>query len=155
MTNVDMNSVVPVATMVGEDAEDTALLTDALAEAAAYIQGFAWCKGIREQYFGGGVGGVVGVFLMRIDPAATGVDEWLWVVTGDLPSAYFVVDKAPSSAAALETYCGLMDDWIHAVQNGSSREDVFPVDAAPTKENATMLEGRMEFLRSEVVPRLR
>ena len=47
------------------------------------------------------IGGVVAVFLFRIDGPPE-VDPLLWVVVGDLPTAYLVTDDAPSPAIALD-----------------------------------------------------
>ena len=97
------------------------------------------------------MGGVVAVFLFRIDPAPP-AEEWLWVVTGDLPSAYLVTDEAQTPAAALEGYCALMEDWATAVRSGAPLEDVFPVAAEATKENADSVVKRVNFVRNEVIP---
>src|SRR4051812_48819734 len=106
--SLDMRKVVPAAMLAGEDAEDTALLRGMLERASQYLRSFRWCADIEEAYFGLGVGGVVAVFLFRIRPAQTGVDPLLWVVVGDVPSAYLVTDRAPSPACALEGYVELM-----------------------------------------------
>ena len=90
---VDMEKLKSVAQIAGEDAEETELLRASLEEATAFLKAFDWCRGIREMYFGLGVGGVVSVFLFRID-AAPMVDEWVWVIVGDLPSCYLVTDEA-------------------------------------------------------------
>lgn len=145
--------VVPADELRGDDEEDTALLRASLEEATAYLRGFEWCRGIREFYFGAGVGGIVAVFLFRIEPAP-GVDQWLWVVVGDLPSAYLVTDRAPDPTAALRRYCELMGDWVASVRAGKGLEAVYPVAAPATLEHAAMLEGRLELLRSTVIPNL-
>jgi hypothetical protein len=46
----------------------------------------------------------VAVLLVKITPTREDVDEWLWVVVGDLPPAYLVADDAPGPAAALRAY---------------------------------------------------
>lgn len=149
--NVDMAKVVPAQRMVGEDDDETCQLRETLEEARTYLSGFGWCRGIRDEFFGLGVGGVVAVFLFCIEPAA-GVDEWLWVISGDLPSAYLVIDKAKTPSRALELYCDMMEDWAKAVRSGEDVGGVFPVSAAATAENAALLERRISFLRKEVVP---
>jgi hypothetical protein len=148
---VEMTSVVPIAEMKGEDDEDAILLQAAFQEATSYVRQFRWCKHIRESYFGFGIGGVVAVFLFRIEPNGQ-ADEWLWAVSGDLPPAYIVTDKAQTPVAALEMYCGLMEDWVQAVRNGQSLTDVFPVKAPATAESASMLSTRINLLRDEVLP---
>jgi len=78
----------------------------------------------------------------------------LWVIVGDLPSAYLVVETDDSPADAMERYCGLMEDWIAAVRDGTSLQDVFPVTADPTPESALLLEKRIAFLLAEIIPRM-
>ncbi len=146
-----MDLVVPSDRMRGDDDEDTRLLKDALREAEDYLASFKWCRGVKERYFGIGVGGVVTVFLFRIDPADD-VDEWLWVVCGDLPTAYLVTDEAPDPIAALEGYCSLMEEWIQAVRSKGDFSGVFPVQVAPTEEHASMLEKRVILLRTKIFP---
>ena len=119
-------------------------------DAKKYLAAMPWCRRIREGYFGDGVGGVVAVFLFRIEPLSD-ADEWVWVVNGDLPDAYFVIDRSPTASDALETYCELMSEWVEAVRSGSSLKNVFPVDAPATKEAAKSLENIIEFIRSEIL----
>jgi hypothetical protein len=154
MTDVYMKAVVPISEMTGDDDEDTELLKKQFARADAYIRSFAWCHKIKEIYFGEGVGGVVAVFLFRAEAGTRHVDEWFWIVTGDLPSCYMVTDDAPTPALALEGYCGLMEDWAEAVLAGESLEDVYPVDAPATEENAEALASRMNFIRENILPYL-
>jgi hypothetical protein len=122
-----------------------------LNDARAYATGFKWCHGISESYFGFGVGGVVAVFLFRIEPTS-GTDEWLWVVVGDLPSAYLVTDQSRNGKEALRVYCNLMEEWITATRGKGCMEDAFPVATDPSPENIAMLESRVEFLKREVLP---
>jgi hypothetical protein len=44
-------------------------LREMLDEAVRYVTSFGWCRLIVDSYFGLGVGGVVGVFLFRIESA--------------------------------------------------------------------------------------
>ena len=74
------------------------LLQQLLVKAHAYLRSYRWCHGIQESYFGLGVAGVVGVFLLRI-VGGEGVDDWLWVVVGDLPSCHLVTDDAPDGVS--------------------------------------------------------
>ena len=139
--------------MRGEDDEETSLLRRARADAQEYLMAFNWCRSIREAYWGAGIGGVVAIFLFRIDPEA-GADEWLWVVVGDLPSAYIVTDRADNPIVALEIYCDLMQEWIDAVRGGTDISDAFPVEVAATERNVVALERRVAFLRTKVIPTL-
>lgn len=120
-------------------------------EALAFIRGFSWCDAVLELYEGIADPDILGVFLARIRPARPGVDEWLWIVVGDLPPAYLVIDRAPNPACALDGYIGLMREWVKAVERGAPVDDLIPVNVPPTREYAKMLDGRLrvlaEFLR--------
>ncbi len=151
-TNFDFSSVVPAEKMKGEDAEDTELLQRMLGEATEYLEAFDWCRSIEESYFGLGVSGVVAVFLFRIRPKREGIDDLLWVVVGDLPSAYLVTDNSPSPSLALECYVELMSEWVEAATKGQAIDDLIPVNVAPTLENAKLLQGRLEFLSAKIIP---
>jgi hypothetical protein len=76
-------------TMKGDTAKETAYLKVMLAQAEAYVASFPWNQKIIEKYLGYGVGKVIALFLFRFKKPINGIGEWLWVVVGDLPSAYF------------------------------------------------------------------
>src|ERR1700704_1264925 len=80
--------VVPVERMTGDDDEDAALLRGMSTGAEEYLRSFSWCGDVLSSFFGGGVGGVFAVFLFNIHPARPEVSSWIWVVVGDIPSAY-------------------------------------------------------------------
>lgn len=150
--SVDFSRLVPAADIAGEDERETAELRGMLRDAETYLRSFDWCPPIVEKYLGYGLGGVIALFLFKLGEKIQGVDDQLWVVVGDLPSAYFVCDDAATPAAALDVYCGLMEDWAHAALNGSSLDDVFPVSAEPTAEYAKVLLSRTKFIRERLVP---
>jgi len=150
-SHVDRSKLQPTTEMRGEDHDETLELHATLQAARDYLVSFTWCAGIEEEYFGLGIGGIVGVFLFRIRPVGS-IDEWLWVIAGDLPSAYVVTDSTPSSTRALEVYCELMEDWVRAVRHGGDLREVFPVMAEPTSANADLLEKRLVFLREKIIP---
>lgn len=101
---IPVKGVMRLDQMAGRDAEDDRLLKLMASQAQTYLRSFPWCKQIREAYFGDGYGGIVAVFLFRIEPARSGVDEWLWVIFGDIPPAYLVIDTAKTPSQALESY---------------------------------------------------
>jgi hypothetical protein len=138
--------------IVGNDAEDTALLKQMAKDAREYIQGFEWCPPIRNSSLEYGVGGVIALVRFEFTEAIDDSDQELWVVTGDLPSAYFVYDGNEDLAVALEIYCRLMEEWAMAVRDGESVEECFPVDADESAENAEGLFSRIAFIRRELIP---
>lgn len=138
----------------GENDEDTVLLRELVKEARAYIENFSWCPGIRAIYLAYAIPGVLGLLLFKFTKKIANTDDHLWVVVGDLPSAYFVVLPQDNAQAALERYCSLMDEWVASVRKGLKGAEVFPVKADPTMEHATMLAERIKFLREEIIAQM-
>jgi len=126
--------------------------TELMQRARRYLSGFKWCAGIREEYVGILIEDLFGVFLFRIEPARPGVPEWTWIVIGDLPPAYIACDgDTPNPACALDAYMGCMEDWISAVKEGKSVQELIPVNAPATLEFATALEGRLNLIDAHVL----
>jgi len=132
--------------------DDVEVFEDYLGRALKKIEFYNWCSDVREEYVGMFYPGVLGVFLFRIDPARDGVDEWLWVVVGNLPEAYITSEDCPNAALALERYIGALEDWVEAAENGDSVLDLIPVNVPATPEWAAELNGRLEFLKDRILP---
>ncbi len=140
-----------LAEIVWEDEDDADLYQAMVADATVYLEQFSWCSSVRALYGGKAVPGVVAVFLAAITPSRDGIDERLWVIVGDLPPAYLVLDDAPTSDAALGRYVDEMEAWVSAVRGGRAVDDLIPVDVEPSPEHADMLATRLDFLRSRVL----
>jgi len=139
----------------GDDDEDTRLLRGMAEEGREYLASHEWCPPIRGLYLAHGVGGVVALFLVEFSRKISGSpDDTLWLVVGDLPTAYFVTENVTTVRDALDCYCSIMDDWVAAVLDGRDLEEVYPVDADPTEANARQLESRLQFLRHEIIGEL-
>jgi hypothetical protein len=159
MPAVDFSKLVPCAEFAGEDAEDDALLREMIERGQSFLSSFPWCRKILECHIGDiAVGGIVVVLLLRIEPARRDIDEWLWVIAGDLPPAYLVTDEAPNAASALDAYMGEMERWVAAVKAGEPVDGLIPVETSgggeelePTLEVATDLERRLRFLNKEIL----
>jgi hypothetical protein len=143
-----------VAQLAGDDEEDARLLRAMSEQAERYLSSFAWCKAIREFYFGDGVGGIIAIFFARIEAIGTGIDEWLWVVVGDIPPAYLVTDVCHTPKQAAEAYIKEMCKWVAATQLGQTSEEIIPVNVPATSEWAEELAKRLDWVDSEIVPRL-
>jgi hypothetical protein len=154
-SKIPVNGVVPLARMVGGDAEDSKLLNVMASGAEKYIRSFPWCKSIREVYFGDGYGGVVAVFLFHIEPSRADVDEWSWVISCDVSPAYLVTDSCKTPSQALERYIEEVSEWIQLAKQGRSAKDVIPVYMPATPENAADVERRLKVLRETIVPAFR
>ena len=126
---IDFSSVVPLSEMKGDSDADTDLFMQLAAEAKAFIQGFDWCKGIQESYFGWAVGGVLGV-----------------------PSAYLVTDESRKPSEALRAYIAEMRQWVAAAESGQPVDQVIPVNVRATRETALALKKRLDFLECEILP---
>ncbi len=149
---MDTSRLTVGALIQGEDEEETTMLRKMLVEARDYIRSYHWCPPISDEYLGFGVGEVFAVFLFRFATLISETGDCLWVVVGDLPSAYLVIDNAPNPRSAAEVYCRIMQHWVNAVLNNTSLDDVFPVQADATAEMAQMLDSRLQFLREKIIP---
>jgi hypothetical protein len=153
--NFPVKGVIPINQLFGEDEEDTQLLRAMAHYARDYLQSFDWCKSIRDWYFGDGVGAIVAVFLFHIEPSRSNVDEWLWVVVGDIPPAYLVIDDNTTPSLALQGYINEMSKWVRLTKSGKSIAKAIPVNKAATKQNALLLESRLKAIEEIVLPRFR
>jgi hypothetical protein len=149
--NIDGEGLQEESKIKGEDAEDTALLREMAAEAREYLEDFDWCPKITGVYLAFGVGGIVAVFLVQFEEAIEGADDALWVIVGDLPSAYVDVQPDDDGMVALGRYCSMMEDWSFNVLKDLSLEECFPVAAEATHENAEMLRQRLAFIHTEIL----
>ena len=147
-----VSGVVPIAEMKGESDDENLRLRNMEAEARRFLGQFDWCGGIRELYFGNGIGDVFAIFLARIIPARPTVDEYIWIVVGDIPPAYLVTDDCPSPKEALEGYIWEMRKWVALARQGRTSRDVIPVNVPPTPEWAKTLEDRLNALEQRIIP---
>jgi hypothetical protein len=147
--------VVPVELITGDDDEDTALLRGMGQDAEGYLRSFSWCKEVRGSFFGGGVGGIMAVFLFDIRPARSDVGSWIWIIVGDIPSAYLPLEDAGSPAEVFKTYLRGMSKWIELARegrNGTADDGVPPINVPATPEWAEKLDQRLNSLRLIVQP---
>lgn len=147
-----VRGVSPIDGIFHDDAEEFRLLRHMAREAENYLQGFSWCKSIREAYFGGGYGGIVAVFFFRIVPSKPRIGEWFWVIMGDLPPAWLSIDRSTSPSEALENYIWEMSRWVHFAKRGRAPEHGIPVNLPPNWKNAEELEDKLKVLLKAVVP---
>lgn len=134
------------------EVERLAVLRD---DARRFLESLRWTPPIVELILAFGVAPIAALFLARFARGIEGEgngDTEVWVVVGDLPSAYFVVEACPQAVEALEVYCELMEDWADNVIAGANLSESYPVSVEPTIEHAHMLKGRIEFIREKLIP---
>ena len=158
MTNLNFETVLPVkdwrsltyfeAASIQED-EVSAMLCEAI----GYVSSFKWCTQILEKRIGFVLPGIAAIFLFEID-SKYDIDKWIWVVIGDLPSAYISPSFANTPCEALVSYVAEMRAWVEAVRNKKDLSGYIPVNALPTIENANSLENRLNYLEKNVLPAL-
>jgi len=147
MNGADLTSVVPIVQMRGENEEETRGLALMFQEAKEFLSSFTWCERIEESFFGFGYAGIVAVFLFRIVPTRPRIDDWLWVVVGDLPPAYLVTEGNLTPDLAVAGYICEMSRWVEAAKGGRLIGHLIPVNVPANQENAEALEGRLKALR--------
>ena len=132
--------------------EELKCILELQTKAENYLQSFNWCKSIKNNWYDKEycIYNQIGVFLFEIEPASPEVDDFIWIIAGDLPSVY--LDKSVKTASeALEVYCELMDDWVGNVKNGKSLSDSYPIPVEPTNKNADLLVARVSFIKEELL----
>ena len=121
-------------------------------DAKNYIEDFDWCLSTKKCWYDKdfGIYEKFGVFLFEIKPLNNNVDDFIWVIVGDLPSVY--LDKSITTGQeAVEQYCELMQEWAENVKCGKSLDECYPVPVDPTIENAELLSSRVAFVRRELL----
>ena len=121
-------------------------------EAKQYLENFDWCASVKKGWFDEDfrVYDKIGVFLFEIEPLNDSIDDFIWVIVGDLPSVY--LDKSVKSGhEALEVYCDLMQDWVDNIRGGKDVTECYPIPADPNLENAELLNNRISFIRRELL----
>jgi hypothetical protein len=128
---------------------DVAGMTSA---ATAFLAAQRWCGRVVSTVPVFVVEGVVGVFRCSLMPCQPDADVMVWVVVGDLPSAYLVHEPGDSWQDALGSYVSEMRCWVDVVLAGKEPgADIIPVDAPATRENAELLASRLEFIQTRLV----
>ena len=120
-------------------------------EAAEFLAGQSWCKGIGTGWLSFAIPGVLGIFLFDVVGKTVNVAPKVWVVVGDLPSAYIAQPADAGWQDVLAGYVFEMRRWVTAVQSGLSVSALIPVGVAPTHEHATMLARRLDFIQSDLL----
>jgi hypothetical protein len=129
-------------------------IDSALASARQFILFYDWCKSIEYQYLGAAFDGIIYIFLFKIKSDRADVDSWIWVIVGDIPSAYLTCDDAATPYEALDSYVGAMEQWVSAAKEGKSVANLIPVNVPASHENGIRLEVRLKFIDEKILPQL-
>lgn len=148
---IEFDKVAVLKTFLQTLEDDRHNFSSLLEDAKKEITFYDWCLGIEETYVGLYEAEILGVFLFRIKPSRQEVDEWVWVIVGDLPPIYITCEESPNPVCAVDSYIGAMREWVEAVKNGDALDKVVPVEAEPSIENALMLQNRLEILNKRIV----
>lgn len=151
MDKINFNGLTETKTYAETLSEDFTDFQSMLTEARNEISFYDWCLQIVESFVGIYYAGIVGVFLFRIEPSKDEIDEWVWVVVGDVPPTYITVDGSPNAACALDSYIGAMEAWIEAAEKGESVAELVPVNVSATKENAKNLKIRLKLIDENIL----
>ncbi len=142
--DIDFSSIISI-----EDLDEKSLyeISETYQSAREYMENQKWCLKILESFLGIDEGYILGVFLFKIIPSDENIEEYLWVVAGDLPPLYLVTEAAATPADALSRYIEVMTVWAEAATAQTYRPDLPPVEADFSKENGIALQTRLKLLR--------
>jgi hypothetical protein len=120
-------------------------------EAKKFVASQRWVDRVFDGYLAKGFDGILGIFYFEVLPKSKKLDSEIWVITGDLPPAYFSTDYLPEPINVLDSYICEMRIWINAVKRGDSVEELIPVKVPAEPKYAQILKDRMDFLEKNVV----
>lgn len=118
-----------------------------------FLTSHTWCPPIQATFVGAYFPPIVSVFAYKVEKShpigtdSTDVLEWIWVVVGDLPSAYLVNEEITDGLVALAGYTAVAADWVKAVEAGGSADGPVCFDAPAEKKYAELMRPRIEFLK--------
>ncbi|ESY06713.1 hypothetical protein X753_14580 [Mesorhizobium sp. LNJC399B00] len=148
----DLGSVIRLPPADISTADDD--LDAARIEARQYLEFYTWVLSIKGEYFGYGAKGIIYIFLFEIEPRPD-VNQWIWVIVGDVPPTYIPADDARTPFEALDGYIGALEDWVEGARQGKSVAKLIPVNVDANPANAEMLAGRLKFLDEKILPELK
>lgn len=153
-TEPDLTSVLLLEDYIRANPEEATDIREFARQASEFVGAHAWCRSVDDIYVSRVFPGIVGLFLLRVTPARRDADDWTWAVVGDLPPAYLASESCVTPRDALEGYVGEMQAWVDAAKSGEPVDDLIPVSAPPTTENAINLQTRLDFLEQRILPQL-
>lgn len=147
----DLSKAIKFSRYISSKPEHAAEIETMYQEAKEFLEFYDWCTVIKDSFIGMIYPGVVAVFLFEIESSRPDVDDWIWVVVGDLPPAYLTTEECPNPASALDGYIGAMQEWVKAAREGAPIIGLIPVNVPATKANAMSLKIRLDFLDERIL----
>lgn len=145
-----MLNITAIQTSNIEYREEVLVLTE---KAVNYLKSFHWCQKVIDGWLINDFGFMLCIYRFKIEPAQnSGADDDLWIIVGDLPSAYLDTIEYKSANDALGFYCYLMKEWIDNVRAGKSVDECYPINVPPTIQWANELESRVKIIESDFLP---
>lgn len=152
---IDTTNMVDITNISTSEIEYANELYKLANEAIAFLKSHKWCNEILEGKLDRGWGYIMAVFFFTINTNYEGVPNNIWVITGDLPPAYIDTCYNPNGACAIDAYVTEMEQWVDNVLQGKSIKELIPVNAAPTRDNAMMLQDRLNIVKNQILASLK
>ena len=147
---VSTKSMIPIQEITSSDLEYVKEVVELADRAEEYLSSMRWCKEIIKGWLDVECGYIMGVFYFEIVPAKPDVPDSVWVIVGDLPSAYLAVEFCSNGKEAMKGYVAEMQEWVDRVMDGRPLDDdVITVNVPPEKKWAKELQWRLDFIKRD------
>jgi hypothetical protein len=120
-------------------------------ESKEYLSSYRWCKKIHKGWLFTNIGHAVCIFLYEIENTQSPEDNYLWVMTGDLPAIYLDTYNVKTTKDVIENYIYLVNDWIKHAEAGDSLDECFPFISEVSVSAIEMLKKRSELLTNSIL----
>lgn len=131
-----------ISTMTPMDAIADLEMAEFAEEAKRFTASFIWCQEVTGGRLAQGHAGL-GVFLMELVPARSGVPKAIWVVVSKEPLARSVCDWADNWKDALKHHVEQIRQWMKAKRSATSVEKQLPFGFDLTADVETQIEARL------------
>ena len=144
----DLVSYTGPTELAGEDAEETVALHDLVERAEDFALSMQFCDALKGKWYAFGMAPIFAVFLFYADntEGENEIDDWFWVIVGDIPGGIVLSGFADNPEDALRVYIGQHRDWVEAVNIGEPVDNLVPVNIPATREWAEQLEAGLDRL---------
>jgi len=123
--------------------------------ALSYVKSLGWVKSIVKLEVGLHVPPILGVFAVQVEPRSKDIEDWHWIVVGDVPPAYLSLEFAADPVEALNAYVAEMEAWCDAVDAGESVDELIPVNVPPTRKWSKELRNRLREISKSILEPLK